>query len=434
MLSKAIRALWGNLSSEEIKRFGMLSLTFMFIIGSYWLMRPLKDGLFMHIVGATYIPWAKLASVVFLVPLLIFYSKLVDTIQKHKLFYVICAIYVVYFIVIAYLLADPTIGLANSDPNPSRLLGWSIYIGIESFGSLVVALFWSFVASITKTDSAKKGFALIISGAQIGSIAGPQFARYASVIGMPQLALIVACGVFMVPVLIKIFTILHPDSTQVQPGENKKKTGALEGLRLIFSKPYLMGVLGIATLYEVVGTIIDYQMKLLAKAEYIQTEKVTEFLALFAQSANGLALVFALLGTSFFIRRYGLTFCLVMFPTAVACVICYVWFKPILWVLFFAMVAIKGLSYALNNPCKEILYIPTSKDAKFKAKGWIDTFGSRSAKGSASGINIALGKSLPNLLFYGSIVSLGIVGFWILVALYVGRTNQKLVDSGQIIE
>ncbi len=44
------RALWGDISGEEFKRFGLLSLTFLFIIGTYWLMRPLKDGLFMNIV------------------------------------------------------------------------------------------------------------------------------------------------------------------------------------------------------------------------------------------------------------------------------------------------------------------------------------------------------------------------------------------------
>ena len=40
---------------------------------------------------------------------------------------------------------------------------------------------------------------------------------------------------------------------------------------------------------------------------------------------------------------------------------------------------LKG-STALNVPCKEILYQPTSSNVKFKAKSWIDVFGARGSK------------------------------------------------------
>ena len=41
------------------------------------------------------------------------------------------------------------------------------------------------------------------------------------------------------------------------------------------------------------------------------------------------------------------------------------------------MLLLKGFSYCLNNPCKEILYQPTSSNVKFKAKSWIGVFGAR---------------------------------------------------------
>jgi len=433
MFSRLRQALWGDLTTEEFKKFGMLSLTFLFIIGTYWLMRPLKDALFMKIVGKLYIPWAKMASLFVLVPLIMLYSKLVDMVEKHKLFYVICSIYGVLFASIAYCLADPTMGLTNNVPNKNRILGWVIYLAIESFGSLVVALFWSFVASATDTSAAKRGYPLIIAGAQIGSITGPTLATQATRIGLPQLAVVIAVGILIVPFLIKSFVGSYPSANTDAGKETKKPTGMTEGLRLLLARPYLLGILGVATLYEVIGTILDYQMKFIADETYASAEQVAEFLGLFGQSANLLALVFALVGTSFFIRRFGLTFCLVMFPLAVAAVVLYVWFNPSLWVLFGAMVVIKGLSYALNNPCKEIMYIPTSKDVKFKAKGWIDAFGGRSAKATGSGVN-ALFTQMVDLMFFGSLISLGIVGVWIFIALYVGRTNAMLVKEGKIID
>jgi AAA family ATP:ADP antiporter len=432
MFSRLARALWGDLSREELKKFSMLSLTFLFIIGTYWLMRPLKDALFLKIVGKLYIPYAKMASLVFIVPLILVYSKLVDLVAKHKLFYVICSFYAVFFLVISYFLSHPTIGLANTVASPDRMLGWTIYLGIESFGSLVVALFWSFVASTTDAASAKKGYGLIIAGAQIGSIAGPTIATYAEYFGMPLLAKIVAAGIIIVPLLVLLFVSQHP-SAAVETKSEKKSTGPIEGLRLLLSKPYLLGILGVATLYEIIGTVLDYQMKFVADETYGSAEKVAQFLGFFGQSANVLSLIFALVGTSFFIRRFGLTFCLVAFPITIGLVVTYVFFASSLWALFGAMVAIKGLSYALNNPCKEIMYIPTSKDVKFKAKGWIDVFGGRSAKAAGSGVN-AFFTTMTDLLFYGSIISLGIVGVWILIAFYVGRTNEKLTQDGTIIQ
>jgi len=433
MFARIARALWGDLSREEFKRFGMLAVTFLFLIGTYWLMRPLKDGLFIGIVGKLYLPYAKMLSLFFIIPLLLFYAKLVDWFSRDKLFYILTTVYASLFLAIAYLLIHPTIGLANATPDKSRILGWIIYIGVESFGSLIPGLFWAFVASTTESASAKRGFGLIIAGGQIGAIAGPTLATYAEYIGMPILALCVAVGIFVIPFMIwnfvRVFPLVH-----TTPLEGKKKnTGPIEGLRLLLSRPYLLGILGISTLYEVVGTVLDYQMKFVAAETYHSTEKITAFLGLYGQSTNFLALMLALLGTSFIIRRFGLTFSLIAFPVAVAAVVCAIWFVPSLWMLFGGMVALKGISYALNNPCKEIVYIPTSKDVKFKAKSWIEGFGGRGAKATGSGIN-AMFTQMADLMFYGSIISLGIIGVWILVAYYVGTTNEQHVKDGTIIQ
>ncbi len=432
MLSKIKHILWGDLTKDEVKKFGMLSFTFLFIIGTYWLMRPLKDGLFMDLVGPSFLPYAKMLSFAFIVPLILVYSKLVDLVEKQKLFYVLCSIYGVLFASVAFLLSQPAFSLNGPSTPSKRLLGWCVYLAIESFGSLLVTLFWSFVASSTDTTSAKRGYALIISGAQIGSITGPYLATNAEHLGLSLLTAIVAGGILLVPLLIKTFITLYPSSAE-KTVSTKPKTGPVEGLRLLLTKPYLLGVLGVATLYEIIGTVVDYQLKFLAKETYGSAEKVTQFLGYFGLTTNALALVFSLIGTTFFINRYGLTFCLVMYPVSVALVLVNIWALPGLWVVFVGMVAIKGFSYALNNPCKEIMYIPTSKDVKFKAKGWIDMFGSRSSKAAGASIG-SMFPSMASLALYGPLLCMGIVGFWIMVALYVGRTNKKLVDSKTIIE
>ncbi|MCF7799887.1 hypothetical protein K9L05_00405 [Candidatus Babeliales bacterium] len=434
MLPKPLRFLWGDLSGEEFKKFGFLSVIFFFIIGSYWLLRPLKDGIFASVVGLDWQPWAKIISVIVMIPLVFLYSKLVDLVEKHKLFYVICSLYGTGFLILAYLLTHPTIGLANEVASSSRILGWFSYIMIESMGSIIVALFWSFVASSTDPASAKRGFALIISGAQLGSILGPTIDRYAEHLGLPMLTVIAAIGVFIVPILIMFFMASSSSVSTAAVEKDKPKTGMFEGLKLLVTRPYLLGVFAIATFYEVIGTIMDYQMKVLAKQAYPTKEAFTAFLGLFGQSANILALVMALLGTSYLMRRFGLTFCLLTFPIAVGLVVSYVYINPMLWTVFASMIIVKGLSYALNNPSKEMMYIPTSKDVKFKTKSWIDMFGARSAKAAGSGVNGAFAASAEALMLYGTLIALGLVGVWIVAALFVGKSFNKLTKENRIIE
>ncbi len=387
----------------------------------------------MHIVGKTYLPYAKIASIIFLVPLILLYSKLVDIFEKHKLIYIITICYGIFFLCSAYLLTSPTIGIANLTPDKYRIFGWAIYLGVESFISLVVTLFWSFVASSTDNASAKRGYALILAGAQIGTIMGPGLARHARQIGVPSLVFIAACGTLIIPLMIMLFTKMYPTTITVKAQEPKISTGFVEGLRLLFTKPYLVGIFGIATLGSIISIILEYELNYMAHDTYHSTEKVIEFLGLYGQTANFLTLLIALIGTSFIIRNYGLTFSLTVYPIIVGIVVVSVWIFPTLWVLFAAMVTIKCLGYALNGPSKEIMYIQTSRDVKFKAKGWIDTFGDRSVKAIGGGVN-AIFPIMTDLLFYGSLISLGIVGIWIFAALYVGRKNYQLVQENKIIE
>lgn len=77
------------------------------------------------------------------------------------------------------------------------------------------------------------------------------------------------------------------------------------------------------------------------------------------------------------IKNFGLTATLIAFPVLMLVCTAIVWIAPNIWVVFLVMMVIKGMSYALNNPTKEILYQMTSTNIKFKCKSWIDTFGQR---------------------------------------------------------
>ena len=45
---------------------------------------------------------------------------------------------------------------------------------------------------------------------------------------------------------------------------DKSKAGFFEGLRIIATRPYVLGIMLVSTLYEVISTIVDYQLKVMA--------------------------------------------------------------------------------------------------------------------------------------------------------------------------
>ena len=73
MLSAIRRTLWGDISSDELRHFGVLASVFFFVVGAYWMLRELKNALFLKLVGPAGLPYAKMISIISLVLLMLFY-------------------------------------------------------------------------------------------------------------------------------------------------------------------------------------------------------------------------------------------------------------------------------------------------------------------------------------------------------------------------
>lgn len=452
MLPGFLRVLWGDLSKDELKKFSLLSCIITLILGNYWMLRVLKNPIFNELVGLEYQPYAKIASIFVVAFIVLVYSKLVDIFSKQALFDIICSFYAALFFLVGFATLYPNLFAISESSSlypfvqwlPGKFVGWVSYFTFES-SSLMIILFWAFVASVTKPESAKKGYAMVVTCTQIGTITGTAVvSTFATTLGAPAIVGIGGILALIIPFIVRIYNKAIPgeDVDPAVANKKKPKTGFFEGLNLIATRPYVMGILVVSTIYEIVATILEFQMHMIAKDVFNSRDLYAQFVGKFGMSVNTLALVFALLGTSFFMRRFGLRFCLVSFPVIVGIALIGllginfygVNEIQLMWALFTAMVVIKGFSYALNNPTKEVMYIPTTKDIKFKAKGWIESFGGRSAKGTGSAVTAQFAKNMPALLLYGTIISLGIVGVWLLVASILGKKFNKLQETQTTVQ
>mmetsp|Transcript_23831 Transcript_23831/g.70166 ORF Transcript_23831/g.70166 Transcript_23831/m.70166 type:complete len:471 (-) Transcript_23831:41-1453(-) len=440
-----IHFLYGELSHEALVQATFFSSLLCFIVGVYWMMRSLKDSVFASVVGLEYQPQAKMFSLVVVSVVLVAYNKIVDIVPRHRLFAVICGAYSALFVATAVMLTSTTHGLVGPDgqpipPSPERWLGWIHYFAIESYGSLVVSLFWQYLNSQVNLKEAKGQYGLITAGGQIGAITGCTLVVGSKRFGVPQLYGAGGLACLVSPLIVQMYLCRFPPdefinvSSRSAPSSAKKvQPGLFEGLRLLIRHPYVLGIFAVSALFEVIATILDYQMKVLGKAAYSSTADFASFMGMFGQAANTVSLVFSLLGTSFVIRNFGLRPTLMLFPTMLVVVVGVVYFVPSMWCLFGVMVAIKGLSYALNNPSKEMLYMVTTDSIKFKAKSWIDVFGGRASKALGSVVTNTFKKPVTNLMFYGSLVSLAIALGLLAITSTLGRAFERLTASGELI-
>ncbi len=425
-------------SAHERKKFSTLAVLFGITIGVYWLLRPLKDSVFITMIGSDYLPMVKMLSVIVIVPLILIYSKLVDRFSRHVLMYGLSTFYAILAIIFALLILNPVTGIDNTVADPSRFLGWTFYLFVESFGSIMIALFWSFVADTTTPEAAKRGYATIVMGAQVGGIAGPLGGLYLTKWLGTSYAILFGVVVLCFLPLAVYYYMNHATKDQMKGfhGETKKplegkkaETGFLEGLRLLLTKPYLLGIFIVVAFFEIIVTILDFHFKSLAGGSYIGHE-LGIFMFKYAIATNFVALVCVLAGVNKLGVKLGLGRTLMLLPIIVAIAMITLSFHTTLAFAFGIMVFCKGINYALNQPAKEQLYIPTTKETKYKAKAWIDMFGSRSSKGLGSVINgtkKALGAN--GFIWFSLIVSLGLIGIWLAAAVFLGKTHAQAIKE-----
>jgi AAA family ATP:ADP antiporter len=333
------------------------------------------------------------------------------------------------------------------------MAGWGSFFAIESFGSLVVALFWSFTNSICTSESAKSGYPMILACAQFGAIGGSTLMIFSEYFGLSQLfglaTLFVVAVMFVIRSLMKEIPASQMVGNKQAAVTEKKQEGFFQGLfvglRLIVTRPYIFGILIVSTVYEVIGQIVEYQMHTQASAfpNFATTEGFAKFLGYYGTATNTLSFLMALLGTSYLIKRFGLRFGLLFYPISLCIAFSllfafYTFGSPtagqLLGAIFVVMMIAKGLGYAVNNPVKEMMYIPTSKDVKFKSKGFIDVFGGRMSKLGGASVNNAFKGRPHELMVYGTMFSFGLTGVWLLAAIYVGIKNAQLIADNEIVE
>lgn len=449
---------FGDFQKEEFKKFLRMGLIFAVIIGVYWTLRPLKDAIFIQLADRLELPFAKTVSVIALLPLVMFYTRLLEKTSREKMLHILPLFYGITVLAFSLIMLFVQGALHNQTAHGplflicSKGLGYLWYLFVESFGSLIVALFWAFSADVTNPKSAKRGFPLVVAIGQMGGIICPY-----AIGGLPYRlslhtdALSMACLGVLILLIVPLFRqlckktpkeLLTPFHGKNETTEKKKQEpGFTEGLKLLLKHRYLLGIFIAIFIYEVIVTIFDFNFKI-AASEHYSGVALSRYLSLYGSSVSLVSLTCLLLGISNITRFLGIGVALAAMPIIVGIALLGFLSLNSLTFLFALMVGAKAINYALNGPALKQLYIPTTPDARFKAQAWIETFGSRTSKQFGSLFNMTLAplKSAfgPALGYSYYLVCSSFIGFpllalWFVIALLLGKRFRKAVEEDKVV-
>ncbi len=470
----SLRSLYKKLiyiQKDERVKVLLLSLSFFCVIGSYTIVRTLKDSVFTSIVGKESLAFAKIWSLIILIPAILLFSKLVDVMRRAHLLTLYCLIYGIGGLIIGYYVAHPTIGLSNLQKSPDRLFGWIVYFFMEGFNPFVVSLFWSFTHSITSPSSAKGNYPIMVAASKLGGVlvtaaacwwlgradvlgnsmfdaANHQALFYAASAMLLIVPLFVVCMILFVPAkAMHGYEAAYKFEKQHAREEQKASRGwfqglkkNIEGLILMVRYPYVMGILGVVSFWEVVNVFVNIERVTMADLASATISQKTS--SLLAQDfwVHAIGFVITLLGTRALIEYLGERKSLVLVPGIAAVLMVYYFTAQLITSqaaavsVGIAYILLKALNYAFASPLRESLYIPTTKSVKFKSKSWIDSFGTKFAKSigaTYSGISgnlIGTAALLSNSIFFAAVI-----GLWMLVAHLLGRRYEQAIAQGEVI-
>ena len=313
--------------------------------------------------------------------------------------------------------------------------GQVFYVWFSVFNLFATMVFWALMADRFSSDQGKRLFALIAVGGTLGAIFGPWLAsQLAEPLGTASLLLVAAGFLLLAVALAGWLVSLHGDAAHATAAppralEQARIGGsAWQGIRAVFASPYLLGIAGYVLAMTVVATFIYFtRLQMVAEAESTLDGRTGLFgnIDMWTQLA---VLVMQLTLTGQIIRRFGLPFALALLPIANALGFIGLAVFGSFAALILLEAVNKSVQRGLTRPARESLFTVVSREEKYKAKAFIDTFVYRAGDvvgAQVEGVLGRLGLALGGLV--SVVLPLALV--WALLGIWLGRAQQRRSDT-----
>lgn len=428
-----------SVKREEWPFAAAMSCVFFLVITSFWILKPLKKGLFIEFyeVGGLDLLTVQLdaAQAELLAKVLnmfvaalaaVVFSAVSSRLRREKLFIVFAGFFVLGHLAFAYAILDPEAALI-----------WCFYLYGDLFSTLMVVSFFAFLNDAVDRDAAKRLYGLAGLGGVAGGAVGSLFlASFIDQFDTPHwllictgIALLMAATAAMAGRFAR--ALPHAKSAPHQDEDEGDDAGpldtALRGVRLATRSRYLLAVMGIVGIYELISTLMDFQFTS-AVEHHLDGEEIGAHFSFVYAITNSVSLGVQLFLTTFVMTRFGVGAALLVLPVAVLGSSASFLLVPTLWTGSLLSIADNSLAYSIHQSSKESLYVPTTRAEKYQAKAFIDMWVQRFAKATAvvAGLGITIVFQSYATVRWISLLTFVLLLLWFPCVRYVGRRFDEL--------
>ena len=486
------RKIFCPVQNYEIKKVIPLALMMFCILFNYTILRDAKDGLIVTAPGsgAETINFLKLyGTLPFAIILMAFYAKISTIFSRPKLFYIMMAIFAIFFGLFGFVLfpmkntlhasSEVLISWKKIMPRLQWFLpliaNWTyslFYIFSELWGTIGVSvLFWQLANDITKVSEAKRFYplfglignvGLLCSGFMLYKITD----KYSHLDPTTRWDISLKWIIVALMILFVITTFIYnwirsyvmTDIRLYNPEEKvikkkKVKMGFVDGMKVVFSSSYLAYLAIMVIAYGVSINLVEVTWKSQMKLQFPDPAEYVKIMGIFSMTTGGTTIVLMIVGANI-LRRLGwfvgaiitpivmlitgsLFFSFIVFKDSTTGILATLNLTPVLMAVIIGWsqnVITKGAKYSLFDPTKEMSYIPLTSDLRIQGKAAVDGVGGRLGKSGGGIIQqifllSILGATQITIAPYIAIVLIGIVILWIYAVTNLNLKFQKLTKD-----
>jgi AAA family ATP:ADP antiporter len=414
---------------SELKALAWSFIYFFCLLCAYFVIRPVRDEMMVRF-GAERMQWVYTSVFFIMLALTPAYGWLVARWPRRTF---LPAIYVFFIgcLGVFWLLFHFNTALSAALGVDAGAFGRGsaavLAIWITVFNLFVVSVFWSFMSDIYEPEQSRRLYATIATGGTLGALTGPSITRFLAS-NVPVDTLLGISAVFLVLCLVCIGNLVPwARAREVQRSRSTREEpiggSVLAGARLVFEQPILRRLALLMACGVAVGAIL-YNQQIRLQSEIVESADRLRFFAGLDLWINLIAIVFQLGVTRFLLTRFGAGWLLVAPSLVVIGAMALIYGNPTVFMVAIAQVTTRGLLYGLLNPARETLFTRVDREARYKAKNFIDTAVWRGGDMTMQWLIIglmAIGMTVASV----PLVGIGIALAWFFSALGVRRWERQ---------
>lgn len=369
--------LFADVRAGEGARLLALAANLFLILTAYYVMKPVREVLILDQPGGAELKsYAYGMQAVLLMAVIPAYSALATRLPRRRLINVVSALFIACLPVF-YLLAEA-----------KASIGIVFFLWIGIFSLMVIAQFWAYANDIYTADAGKRLFAFIAFGASSGAVFGAWLsARLIDTLGVNELLLAAAVILALSLVLFNLIDLMDREAREA--GTTRRRDvniGAGGAFTLLLKSRYLTVMALVILLLNWVNSAGEYILSAIVKhsadaavaagsiAAGGEGHYIGAFFADYFQLVNVIGMALQLFVVSRVVRWVGVPVALCILPVVALGSYAMAALIPTLAMVRWIKTAENSVDYSLMNTVRQMLFLPTSREEKFKAKQVIDSF------------------------------------------------------------